>query len=569
MATWNNSVITNAGLELLEQSLSGDGIVISRAALGGGTVDVSALVDQTALTDPLVGTTVVISSQKPLSGSSGREIKLQIRNTGLSAAATFKQVGIFAACGGVEVLFAISQDESGEEIPSAAEYPDFMEEFTAAVAISQTYGVTVEVSSLAFVTKAELEESLSGKSDSGHKHTTSDISDLPKLGTAAQKNAGDFVDAADKNAQTLIPAGSDIPAWLWANAKKYTRYYSKYASSNSYVNAPPHMLSGSEHIAYYWFDGMNVTAIGECGMMYVGMLISGVFSGWSPARSGKNELENPDFKVNQRGRNIYSYSVASGSIDGGFSVDNWIMSIVGRGNSGSYNAETHILSGSVLDKNGYYANLYQLIENPVRFAGKTLTFSAGMSELDQPALIQIWRTEGTTTAGVAATPYNLEADKVLTFTMPSDLTEASKIRVVLQTRGSVKLDWAKLELGSAATPFVPPDPATELLRCQRYYCKYPVVKYGALGIALAQNAAAAKVTLFLPAVMRNLPTISADIGSIELYDGINSHSVTDVSVSLNSGNCETLLLTSSGLEAGKSYFFRATDDTSLSFSAEL
>ncbi|MBS6585779.1 MAG: hypothetical protein KH345_06455 [Eubacterium sp.] len=314
MATWNNSVITNAGLELLEQSLSGDGIVISRAALGGGTVDVSALVDQTVLTDPLVGTTVVISSQKPLSGSSGREIKLQIRNTGLSAAATFKQVGIFAACGGVEVLFAISQDESGEEIPSAAEYPDFMEEFTAAVTISQTYGVTVEVSSLAFVTKAELEESLSGKSDSGHKHTTSDISDLPKLGTAAQKNAGDFVDAADKNAQTLIPAGSDIPAWLWANAKKYTRYYSKYASSNSYVNAPPHMQSGSEHIAYYWFDGMNVTAIGECGMMYVGMLISGVFSGWSPARSGKNELDNPDFRINQRGQAEYT---------SGYTVDRW------------------------------------------------------------------------------------------------------------------------------------------------------------------------------------------------------------------------------------------------------
>ena len=185
-----------------------------------------------------------------------------------------------------------------------------------------------------------------------------------------------------------------------------------------------------------------------------------------------NMLINPNFVINQRGGNIYSYSVASGSIDGGFTVDHWISTIVGSGNSGSYNAETHILSGSVLDKNGYYANLYQLIENPVRFAGKTLTFSAGMSELDQPALIQIWRTEGTTTTGVAATHYNLEADKVLTFTMPSDLTEASKIRVVLQTRGSVKLDWAKLELGSAATPFVPPDPATELLRCQRYFTIY-------------------------------------------------------------------------------------------------
>ena len=188
--------------------------------------------------------------------------------------------------------------------------------------------------------------------------------------------------------------------------------------------------------------------------------------------SNPNLLINPDFRINQRGGNIYSYSVASGSIDGGFTVDHWISTIVGSGNSGSYNAETHILSGSVLDKNGYYANLCQFIENPVRFAGKTLTFSAGMSELDQPALIQIWRTEGTTTTGVAATHYNLKADKVLTFTMPSDLTEASKIRVVLQTRGSVKLDWAKLELGSAATPFVPPDPATELLRCQRYFTIY-------------------------------------------------------------------------------------------------
>lgn len=53
--------------------------------------------------------------------------------------------------------------------------------------------------------------------------------------------------------------------------------------------------------------------------------------------------------------------------------------------------------------------------------------------------------------------------------MPSDLTETSKIRVVLQTRGSVKLDWAKLEFGSAATRFVAPDPALELIKCQTYF----------------------------------------------------------------------------------------------------
>lgn len=461
MATWNNSVITNAGLELLEQSLSGDGIVISRAALGGGTVDVSALVDQTALTDPLVGTTVVISSQKPLSGSSGREIKLQIRNTGLSAAATFKQVGIFAACGGVEVLFAISQDESGEEIPSAAEYPDFMEEFTAAVTISQTYGVTVEVSSLAFVTKAELEESLSGKSDSGHKHTTSDISGLPKLGTAAQKNAGDFVDAADKNAQTLIPAGSDIPAWLWANAKKYTRYYSKYASSNSYVNAPPHMQSGSEHIAYYWFDGMNVTAIGECGMMYVGMLISGVFSGWSPARSGKNELDNPDFRINQRGQAEYT---------SGYTVDRWYSP--GKCSAAPISGGVKLTS-TVTASSTTHA-FWQNFEFPLPPGKYTLSLKAA-------DVTGVWaaRIRTVTAAGDYVDSYYTPRLQAGINSVTVDLSDSEYISAVsigfnkgTEAGNSLKLAWVKLELGSAATPFVPPDPATELLKCQRYFTIY-------------------------------------------------------------------------------------------------
>ena len=457
MATWNNSVITNAGLELLEQSLSGDGIVISRAALGGGTVDVSALVDQTALTDPLVGTTVVISSQKPLSGSSGREIKLQIRNTGLSAAATFKQVGIFAACGGVEVLFAISQDESGEEIPSAAEYPDFMEEFTAAVAISQTYGVTVEVSSLAFVTKAELEESLSGKSDSGHKHTTSDISDLPKLGTAAQKNAGDFVDAADKNAQTLIPAGSDIPAWLWANAKKYTRYYSKYASSNSYVNAPPHMQSGSEHIAYYWFDGMNVTAIGECGMMYAGILISGVFSGWSPTRSGKNELDNPDFRINQRGQAEYT---------SGYTVDRWYSP--GKCSAAPISGGVKLTS-TVTASSTTHA-FWQDFEFPLPPGKYTLSLKAA-------DVTGVWaaRIRTVTAAGDYVDSYYTPRLQAGINSVTVDLPDSEYIAAVsvslnkgIEIGDSLTIEWMKLENGSA-TLFVHPDLATELEKCQRYY----------------------------------------------------------------------------------------------------
>ena len=34
---------------------------------------------------------------------------------------------------------------------------------------------------------------------------------------------------------------------------------------------------------------------------------------------------------------------------------------------------------------------------------------------------------------------------------------------------SSTISWVKLELGSIATPFVPPDPAVELAKCQRFY----------------------------------------------------------------------------------------------------
>ena len=178
MATWNDNAITDVGLELLEQSLtSGKVLTLSRAAVGSGHVESAALKDQTELSSALSDVTVLIAEQVRLDGSSGLQLKLQIRNDGISEACTFKQVGIYASDGETEVLFAIYQDANGEEIPSSVDYPDFMEIFTAVIALSQTYDVNVNVSSLAFVTRAELEKRLGDKSDVGHTHTVADIAD--------------------------------------------------------------------------------------------------------------------------------------------------------------------------------------------------------------------------------------------------------------------------------------------------------------------------------------------------------------------------------------------------------
>ncbi len=186
-------------------------------------------------------------------------------------------------------------------------------------------------------------------------------------------------------------------------------------------------------------------------------------SGWD-GLSNPNLLINPDFAINQRGANTYSTR--------GYSADRWILSVIGTGNTGSYNADTHEIISNIKDTDGFYASMQQHIENPSRFAGMEMTFSANITALDKTSLIQVWRTENGVTTSIAVTPYNTETEKILNFVMPDDLTEASKIRIILQTRGNAVLNWAKLELGSVATPFLPPDPAAELLRCQRYFTIY-------------------------------------------------------------------------------------------------
>ncbi len=159
MAKWQDAVITNKGLELLGSVITGGTLTITSASLGGATVDTVALINQTALKNPI--TAPVAISQKVLVAGKGVDIKVQIRNSGVTSTQVMKQVGLFAkVSNGAEILFAIMQDTTGEEIPSSTDYPDFMLEFTCAVAISNTGNVEIKVSGSAVITRADLEEEL-------------------------------------------------------------------------------------------------------------------------------------------------------------------------------------------------------------------------------------------------------------------------------------------------------------------------------------------------------------------------------------------------------------------------
>lgn len=360
MATWNDNAITDVGLELLEQSLtSGKVLTLSRAAVGSGHVESAALKDQTELSSALSDVTVLIAEQVRLDGSSGLQLKLQIRNDGISEACTFKQVGIYASDGETEVLFAIYQDANGEEIPSSIDYPDFMEIFTAVIALSQTYDVNVNVSSLVFITRAELEKRLGDKADVGHTHTVADITDCVEP-------------------------------------------------------------------------------------------------------SNPNLLTNPDFRVNQRGMTAYS---------SGYSADRWFI----EGNKCTVTAGADgvlIKSAIKLDSNAHV--FWQKAENPLAPGKYTLSLNVLEVSGVWSARIRTVNASGDYVDSYYTSVLHNGVNKVSV-----DLSEGEYISAVsvginkgTEAGNSLKLAWVKLEVGDGATPFVPPDPATELAKCQRYFTIY-------------------------------------------------------------------------------------------------
>lgn len=158
-----------------------------------------------------------------------------------------------------------------------------------------------------------------------------------------------------------------------------------------------------------------------------------------------NLLTNPDFKINQRG-------VVSGDalVYGKYSLDRWRILY----NNLDFKKSINITSDGIelVTTNGagnaYYGDFHQIFENPLpsgyytmsgKIDGVIRTFTGYLEE---------------------------NADSVL-FDGVFVLAHTSfAIRFYDDTK---KIEWVKLEVGQVATQFVPPDPALELVKCQRFY----------------------------------------------------------------------------------------------------
>lgn len=175
--------------------------------------------------------------------------------------------------------------------------------------------------------------------------------------------------------------------------------------------------------------------------------------------SGKNELDNPDFRVNQRGQNEYST---------GYTVDRWYIS-TDKCKAAPETNGIRLTATATLTSNTHA--FWQNIEFPLAPGKYTLSLKAA-------DVTGVWaaRIRTVTAAGDYVDSYYTPRLQAGINSVTVDLSDSEYISVVSigfnkgnEAGNSLKLAWAKLEGGSLATPFVPPDYAAELAKCQRFY----------------------------------------------------------------------------------------------------
>nr|DAN97693.1 MAG TPA: tail fiber protein [Caudoviricetes sp.] len=179
--------------------------------------------------------------------------------------------------------------------------------------------------------------------------------------------------------------------------------------------------------------------------------------------SNPNLLINPDFRINQRGQDSYVEV-------NGYTVDRWV----------SYNTLNVLSNGIKILNSKNEAALIWIKQNFETMLNGIYTASIKLrkNRANMPLVLQCGNF-------VKDTIPNTEW-QIISLTMNGAFDYIQLITADSIDTDYIEIEWVKLEVGSLATPFVPPDPATELLKCQRYYEKidsYVVLPYADGGLS--------------------------------------------------------------------------------------
>ncbi len=178
--------------------------------------------------------------------------------------------------------------------------------------------------------------------------------------------------------------------------------------------------------------------------------------------SNPNLLDNPDFRINQRGQSSYTASAQ-------YTVDRWLHNTV-EGFRVYPQADGGInLNAMLVPDDTAKATFIQYIENYKKLLGKTITISCKLKDDSKIYTKEVViPTSAGSTKALNIHYYQNNLDVFLYHNGSNRL--AFNIRInEADLYKTIIFEWVKLELGSCFTPFVPPNPAEELIKCQRYY----------------------------------------------------------------------------------------------------
>lgn len=190
---------------------------------------------------------------------------------------------------------------------------------------------------------------------------------------------------------------------------------------------------------------------------------SALFDGKPPKfyLSNQNLLRNTSLNINQRGQAEY--------VGNKYHLDGWL----GYTNTQSVQIRDGYITLSELeDKSGPLAELQQKLEDPSSYSGRLVTMAAeirrNVNTRDGGITLRLRNSIGTLFQSVI--PGDDWTTVVYTALIPDG--DATYFRVAIAFRdhaNSVDIRRVKLEFGPLFTGWHSEDPASELLKCQRYY----------------------------------------------------------------------------------------------------
>ena len=155
--------------------------------------------------------------------------------------------------------------------------------------------------------------------------------------------------------------------------------------------------------------------------------------------SNPNLLINPDFNINQRGATSYT---------SGYTVDRWKVS------NGTVEPQSNGISVTLSQKGQFI----QLFENTL---SGTYTATIKVTSITGDCVLFIGS-------------HSLQLNKAGTFTITEN-GSITGISLYKSTAGTctINVEYIKLEQGAVSTPFIAPNYADELVKCQRYFMYLP------------------------------------------------------------------------------------------------